>query len=151
MIISISLWEEAAEDALRIWNVARANGEPTWAASVAERFRLALSVMKDFDDDEKFSRWVYDILGTGTMTSESVSAALAVAFYCRSAERAAIMCANMGGDTDTIGAMACAICGAFEGFDALPESRSSFLETTNALDFRAMATEIARARTTFHL
>lgn len=144
-------WEEAAEDALRIWNVARAKGEPTWAASVAERFRLALSVMKDFDDDEKFSRWVYDILGTGTMTSESVSAALAVAFYCRSAERAAIMCANMGGDTDTIGAMACAICGAFEGFDALPESRSSFLETTNALDFRAMATEIARARTTFHL
>ena len=107
--------------------------------------------MKDFDNDEKFSRWVYDILGTGTMTSESVSAALAVAFYCRSAERAAIMCANMGGDTDTIGAMACAICGAFEGFDALPESRSSFLETTNALDFRAMATEIARARTTFHL
>ena len=144
-------WEEAAEDALRIWNVARAKGEPTWAASVAERFRLALSVMKDFDDDEKFSRWVYDILGTGTMTSESVSAALAVAFYCRSAERAAIMCANMGGDTDTIGAMACAICGAFEGFDALPESRSSFLETTNALDFRAMAAEIARARTTFHL
>ena len=68
-------WEEAAEDALRIWNVARAKGEPTWAASVAERFRLALSVMKDFDDDEKFSRWVYDILGTGTMTSESVSAA----------------------------------------------------------------------------
>lgn len=144
-------WEEAAEDALRIWNVARAKGEPTWAASVAERFRLALSVMKDFDDDEKFSRWVYDILGTGTMTSESVSAALAVAFYCRSAERAAIMCANMGGDTDTIGAMACAICGAFEGFDALPESRSSFLETTNALDFRAMAAEIARVRTTFHL
>ena len=144
-------WEEAAEDVLRIWDVARAKGESTWAASVAERFRLALSVMKDFDDDEKFSRWVYDILGTGTMTSESVSAALAVAFYCRSAERAAIMCANMGGDTDTIGAMACAICGAFEGFDALPESRSSFLETTNALDFRAMAAEIARARTTFHL
>ena len=54
-------WEEAAEDVLRIWNVARAKGEPTWAASVAERFRLALSVMKDFDDDEKFSRWVYDI------------------------------------------------------------------------------------------
>ena len=61
------------------------------------------------------------------------------------------MCANMGGDTDTIGAMACAICGAFEGFDAGPESRTALLETTNALDFRAMAAEIARVRTTFHL
>ncbi len=110
-------WEEAANDVLAIWEIARAKGEPTWAASVAERFKLALSVMKDFDNDEAFSRWVYDVLGTGTMTSESVTAALAIAFYCRNTERAAILCANLGGDTDTIGAMACAICGAFEGLE----------------------------------
>lgn len=142
-------WEEAANDVLAIWEIARAKGEPTWAASVAERFKLALSVMKDFDNDEAFSRWVYDVLGTGTMTSESVTAALAIAFYCRNTERAAILCANLGGDTDTIGAMACAICGAFEGFEAIPAERTEFLEMTNALDFRAMAHDVAVARETF--
>ena len=141
--------EEAANDVLAIWEIARAKGEPTWAASVAERFKLALSVMKDFDNDEAFSRWVYDVLGTGTMTSESVTAALAIAFYCRNTERAAILSANLGGDTDTIGAMACAICGAFEGFEAIPAERTEFLETTNALDFRAMAHDVAVARETF--
>ena len=144
-------WEEAAEDVLAIFDIARVKGEPTWAASLASRFRLALSVMKDYPKADDFSRWVYDVLGTGTMTSESVSAALAVAFYCRSAEKAAVMCANLGGDTDTIGAMSAAICGAFEGYDAIPKERTDFLQKTNSLDFIALADRIIAARPGFHL
>lgn len=144
-------WDEAIEDVLKMWDIARAKGETTWAASIGERFKLALSVMKDFENPDDFSLWVYQMLGTGTMTSESVTAALAIAFYCRNTYDAAIMCANLGGDTDTIGAMACAICGAFEGFEALGEERTTFLETTNNIDFRALARRIVSARETFTL
>jgi ADP-ribosylglycohydrolase len=35
--------------------------------------------------------------------------------------RCAVLCANLGGDTDTIGAMATAICGALKGIDAFDE------------------------------
>ena len=105
-------WDEMAADALRAHDCALAKGEPTWAASIARRFELSLREMPKLTDEETFSRWVYDILGTGTMTSESVSAALAIAWYCREPMRCAKFCANLGGDTDTIGAMATAICGA---------------------------------------
>ena len=144
-------WDKAVEDVLNMWQLARAKGEPTWAADIGERFKLALSVMKDFEDPDAFSLWVYRMLGTGTMTSESVTAALAIAFYCRNTEKAAVMCANLGGDTDTIGAMACAICGAFDGFEALGEARTTYLETTNDIDFRALARRIMSARETFAL
>ena len=61
------------------------------------------------------------------------------------------MCANMGGDTDTMGAMACAICGAKAGLSGLPADWIEYLEKTNELDFRALAERIVAARETFTL
>lgn len=142
-------WDEAAEAVKAIFDVAMPLGEPTWAANLKRRFELALERGALETDDEAFSRWVYDILGTGTMTSESVPAALAIAWYCRDAEKAARMCANLGGDTDTIGAMACAICGAMQGIEAIPQTRVAFLEKTNGLDFMALAARIVDARAHF--
>lgn len=143
-------WEEAVDDLFSIFDIALKKGEPTWAASLKARFSLALEVAPQFaNDPDGYSLWIYETLGTGTMTSESVPAALAVAWYCRDAEKAAIMCANMGGDTDTIGAMACAICGAFQGIDAIRSDWLETLENTNDLDFHALATRIEVARRTF--
>ena len=48
--------------------------------------------------------------------SESVPAALSIAYYAQNVEHCSLLCANLGGDTDTIGAMACAICGAYQGY-----------------------------------
>ena len=94
---------------------------------------------------------IYRAIGTGTMTSESVAAALAVAFSCADPWDAAVMCANMGGDTDTMGAMACSICGAKVGLSAMPEDVVRRLEETNGLDFRALAQKIVDARSAFKL
>lgn len=147
-------WDEMRADMLAVHPIAMAKGEPTWAASIARRFE-AFEQVADLGrgeaDDERVSRMIYDILGTGTMTSESVTAALAVAWHCRDAWRAAVMCANMGGDTDTMGAMACAICGAKQGFAALPADKIAELEGINKLDFRALARRIVEARATFRL
>ena len=69
--------------------------------------------------EQTLSRFIYDVIGTGTMTSESVTAALALAFWAQNPKKAAEIAANMGGDTDTIGCMAAAICGAHCGISGI--------------------------------
>lgn len=41
------------------------------------------------------------------------------------------MCANLGGDTDTIGAMATAICGAFVGYSKIKPEYTELLRVQN--------------------
>ena len=43
--------------------------------------------------------------------------------------------ANLGGDTDTIGAMATAICGALHGVQAIDPALKAELDAVNQLDF----------------
>jgi len=84
------------------------------------RLVLGVRLAHEFKDDEtKFSRAIYEVVGTGTMISESIPAALAIAYYARDVKKCALMCANLGGDTDTIGAMATAICGAKNGLKSI--------------------------------
>ncbi len=147
-------WEEMRQDVARMHDVAAKKGEPTWAASVLSRmeaFEALLPKLGPSPSDDDVSLLIYEAIGTGTMTSESVSAALCVAFYCREPWRAAHMCANMGGDTDTMGAMAAAICGAKVGFSAFPQDVVKTLERTNSLDFLALARETAAGRAAFRL
>ncbi|MBU3826600.1 MAG: ADP-ribosylglycohydrolase family protein [Candidatus Anaerobiospirillum merdipullorum] len=124
-------------------------GEPTWAADLLARFELSLKKIEEHPSEEQMSLWVYQVLGTGTMTSESVSAALAIAFYCDTPQQAAHLCANLGGDTDTIGAMACAIVGARCGLSGFAKETIAYLEKTNQLDFKALAATIVAARDSF--
>ncbi len=49
--------------------------------------------------------------------------------------RCAVLCANLGGDTDTIGAMATAICGALHGVNAIDPALKAELDAVNQLDF----------------
>ena len=49
--------------------------------------------------------------------------------------RCAVLCANLGGDTDTIGAMATAICGALHGVQAIDPALKNELDAVNRLDF----------------
>jgi hypothetical protein len=57
--------------------------------------------------------------------------------------RCAILCANLGGDTDTIGAMATAICGALHGVQAIDPALKAELDAVNQLDFRPLLRETA--------
>ena len=60
-------------------------------------------------------------LGTGSRAAASVPAAL-WSFLSREddPEETVVRAVNLGGDADTIGAMAAALAGAFHGADALP-------------------------------
>ncbi|MEJ7336436.1 ADP-ribosylglycohydrolase family protein, partial [Staphylococcus epidermidis] len=69
-----------------------------------------------FESEEEYSLWLYDVIGCGTSLTESVPTALAIAYFCKDPNKCAIFCANIGGDTDKIGAMATAISGAKYGY-----------------------------------
>ena len=147
-------WEQTLADVKTIFPIASAKGEPTWAASILARLEVFEELVlkrREAYDDEAVSRFIYDVIGTGTMTSESVTAALALAFWAQNPKKAAEIAANMGGDTDTIGCMAAAICGAHCGISGIAAETVEFLEKTNGLHFGELAQGVMKTRAVFTL
>ena len=60
--------------------------------------------------------------------------------------RAALIAANIGDDTDTIGAIACAMAGASGGMAAFPADRVAMLEAANGFDMAAVARDLLALR-----
>ena len=58
---------------------------------------------------------------------------------------------GMGGDTDTIGCMAAAICGAHCGIGGIAAETVEFLEKTNGLHFGELAQGVMKTRAVFTL
>ena len=69
-----------------------------------------------------------------------------MAYYYRDPEKCSLACANLGGDTDTIGAMAVAICGAKSGASGIPAEHIVVLEKSNPVDFHAYADSLLSHR-----
>lgn len=125
-------WDEIIKYALSIGDQAKKLGAPTWNASCKERAKLGIELAKRYQyDEEGFSQAIYDLIGTGTMASESIPAAVSIAYYTRNVRECALFCANLGGDTDTIGAMATAICGAKQGFSLIPPEWTGLIDSKN--------------------
>ena len=90
---------------------------------------------------------VYRLVGSSLATQESVPAAFAVAaagmgdpwLACR-------MAASLGGDCDTIAAMAGAICGACHGVEAFPLAARSTVSQMNDLDLEGLAAGLLAVR-----
>ena len=122
----------------------------TYSASLASRIELAIDVTKRESDATRASEKVYDLIGTGTGAIESVPAAIAMADLAKlDPNDCARLCANLGGDTDTIGAMATAICGAYNGIESIDSKSVRSLEKANHVDFSAYSkkfTDFRRAR-----
>lgn len=81
-------------------------------------------------------------------TIESVPMALAmVELADTEPQRCAVLSANLGGDTDTIGAIASAICGALRGTEHFPATWRAKVSRVNQIDFSCYAHELVRLRT----
>lgn len=119
----------------------------TFSASLAARLELALCVVRNAHGVESASERLYQLVGAGTSTIESVPCAIAMVELAQGCpNRCAVLCANLGGDTDTIGAMATAICGALGGISAIDPSLKQQLDEVNQLDFDRYATALAQYR-----
>lgn len=125
-------WEDLITFALNTSDQARQLGAPTWAAQVRARTELGVRLAHQYTNDAAaFSHAIYTLIGTGTMISESIPAALAIAYYTQDVKKCAVTCANLGGDTDTIGAMATAICGAKNGIASIDPTWIRLIDEKN--------------------
>lgn len=123
-------------------------GYEVFAPSVARRIDLAASIAGRFrHDPPRAAEELSDLVGSGLPSHESIPSALGLVLASGGDPLlCARLAANMGGDTDTIGAMACGVCGAMTGLGGFPAETVSRLESVNGIDFRALAAGLAEAR-----
>lgn len=115
---------------------------PDLMARIDYGWRLAQTA-----NQEEFLDKLYGFMGTGLETIETVPAALTI---IRREEARLSPCvaiaANIGGDTDTIGAICGGICGS-NHFDLIPAEQER-LEEVNKIDFEGIASRMAELITT---
>jgi ADP-ribosylglycohydrolase len=137
---------EAARVAVDAAALAAGRGHWVAAADVAARITWATGLATGRDPDTTIAI-VYSLVGTSLAAQESVPAAFAVLaaapddpwLACRIA-------ASLGGDCDTIAAMAGAIGGACHGVDAFPQSARGMVARVNGLRLDEIARDLLALR-----
>lgn len=98
---------------------------------VAARIEWALGLVRGRNQDEALDL-IYRLVGTGVATNEAVPAAIAI---CAVAPEdpwlACRLAASLGGDCDTVAAIAGAIMGACHGAERFPADAVAFLASAN--------------------
>lgn len=141
-------FEQILDDILSIEKKGYERGCETFSPRLAERVKIGVYFARKYKgQDEIFSKKIYDVIGSGVGIIESVPAAISIAYYTQDPNKSCLMCANLGGDTDTIGAMATAICGAYVGYSKIDSDYIEILEKQNpSTDFKRYIDIIERGR-----
>lgn len=140
-------WQNIVDALPSIARHAQEKRVTTFNASLAMRIELALKTVREAHGVESACEQLYQLVGAGTSTIESVACAIAMVELAETdPNRCAILCANLGGDTDTIGAMATAICGALHGIGGIDPALKRELDEVNQLDFGRYADALLQLR-----
>ncbi|MGH3207306.1 MAG: ADP-ribosylglycohydrolase family protein, partial [Trebonia sp.] len=116
-VSGVAALTEVAVDAARM---GAERGHWVAGADVAARIRWATGLVAGLPAEEA-AEVIYSLVGTSLATQESVPAAFAVLSAVPDDPwRACLLAASLGGDCDTIAAMAGAIGGAVHGLAAFP-------------------------------
>ena len=114
-------------------------------ADVAARIEWAVGLVAGRDGADA-SRLIYTLVGTSLATQESVPAAFAVlAAVPEDPWQACLLAASLGGDCDTIAAMAGAVAGACHGVDAFPAAALAVIDAQD-LGLNALAGDLYALR-----
>jgi ADP-ribosylglycohydrolase len=135
--------------ALAVWaaRIGAERGHWVAGADVAARIAWAVSLVAGRDRDEA-AELIYTLVGTSLATQESVPAAFAVlAAVPHDPWRACLLAASLGGDCDTIAAMAGAIAGACTGVDIFPPDAIAVIDR-QGLGLAALADDLFALRST---
>jgi ADP-ribosylglycohydrolase len=89
---------------------------------------------------------MYELVGTSLASQESIPAAFAVANGFDDPWTVVRVAASLGGDTDTIAAIAGAVVGACHGIDAFPADVRRTVAAVNGLDLDSLAGELLKVR-----
>lgn len=112
-------------------------------ASIRYRSEWALKLVRSGKPEKDIWSDLYNYVGTGVATTEAVPSAVAlVVYYEGDPWKVITAAANIGGDCDTVGAIAGGISGAFAGVEAFPKSVAGTIDSVNNLDLGSYASRI---------
>lgn len=139
-------WREAMGRAVEAARLGVREGDRITGPDVAARIGWASELVRGKPMREGM-HLIADLIGTGVAAEQSVPAAFAVLELAGGDPwQAAVIGANIGGDTDTIGSMAASIAGACTGWAGLPEERIGELKGLDTEQVRALAADLVTAR-----
>jgi len=144
--VSGSDFESALPIALAAARIGERRGAPGKGALMSERIQRALSLAEGRAGREAAETIAVEI-GTSVSALQSVPMAFAIARLAgHDAWRAALLSANIGDDTDTIGAISGGMCGACQGAAALPPDKTNLVLSVNKLDLAPLIERLLRLR-----
>ncbi|HEX7350838.1 ADP-ribosylglycohydrolase family protein [Brachybacterium sp.] len=115
-------------------------------ASIPDRFTAFRAPLRAMAPRER-DAFLYDVVGTSVQSQESVVAALLLVDLGRSDPFATLcLAASLGGDTDTVAAMAGAMLGALHGPEAFPSTAVQQVLEVNRLDLAPVARQLLAVR-----
>lgn len=121
-------------------------GNQIGGPSVSARLEFVRQYIRGHGKRESLD-FIADIIGTGLPVEESAVAAISFALL---SEGDPVVCGEYavsgGGDTDTVAAMACGICGALRGEEAFDREAVKRIEEVNGLSFDEMTEKMMKAR-----
>jgi ADP-ribosylglycohydrolase len=139
-------WRQASRHAVVAAHEGAKLGHWVTGGDIAARIQWARQLVGGKDTAEAI-RLIAEIVGTGVASQESVPAAFAVLEIAGGDPwQAAVISANLGGDTDTIGAIAAGMAGACAGHSRLPQERIAELRGIELADVQAIASDLVAAR-----
>ncbi|RUV96809.1 ADP-ribosylglycohydrolase family protein [Mesorhizobium sp. M1A.F.Ca.IN.022.07.1.1] len=139
-------WRAASGHAVAAAKLGAALGHWVTGGDIAERILWAQELVRGKRDKEAI-RLIVDLIGTGVASQESIPAAFAVLEVANGdAWRAAVISANLGGDTDTIGAIAAGMAGACSGLSGLPQDQIAGLKGIDLAEVEPLANDLVAAR-----
>jgi ADP-ribosylglycohydrolase len=136
---------DATALAISAARIAAGRGHWVAGADVAARIEWATSLVAG-RSQEQAAELIYSLVGTSLATQESVPATFAVlAAVPADPWRACLLAASLGGDCDTIAAMAGAIAGACHGVTAFPPEAIAVIDA-QGLGLAALADDLYALR-----
>ncbi|MFD8162865.1 ADP-ribosylglycohydrolase family protein [Streptomyces malaysiensis] len=138
--------EDAIGAAITAAKAGAERGHWVAGADIAARIGWAVELVRGLPERQALDR-VCDLVGTSVASQESVPAAFAVLALAEGEPwRACLLAANLGGDCDTIGAIAGAVAGAVSGASALPDEALATVRSVNGLDLEPLAKSLLALR-----
>lgn len=139
-------WQQASRIAAQAARLGAARGNWIAGADIAARIEWAQDRVAGLDREDG-SDIIRNLIGTSVATQESVPAAFAVLCLTRGDPwQAGLLSAGLGGDCDTIAAIACAMAGACAGAAALPATAIDAVRRVNALNLSPLAQRLLDLR-----
>jgi ADP-ribosylglycohydrolase len=141
--ISGSNHDESIALALHAAELGQQRGYPVGAGDIAERIARAVELAGSRITLDSFA----EAVGNSVASYEAIPAAFGIMHMADGDTwRTGLLGANIGDDTDTIGAIACAMSGAGAGMEGIPADKLERLKTSNAMDIDSTAADLVSLR-----